>query len=441
MQNKYIIYLVIANIFWSLIPILVTRLFNEISILMIIFLRFFVSGIILFLLGIIFIAVNNRKITNEKMKISLKKLLKFTFRNNKKFYNLKYIYYFAVLGFFGIILQLIGFFLALKTTSIAFTMIGFQLSIIIVAFYEHGVKSEKLDLFKSLYLLILIFSIGIIIFVQIQQSPQGIYGVSITGFFYVVLFTICISFFQIGISKESYTKKELKFANINENYKITRMLIKLSLIFLTGTALMFPFIIIYHFLPFQGDLKLEIDQFFGEFTNIFQILFRWEILFIIILSTICPYLLLFMANVKWSPYNLTYSQWSSILTIIEPIGGLFFGVMLANENFPPEFLIIVLFLLTISILLRYAHEFNNKVNAIIILEKKQGLLKTLPLKLLKLDGVYCVDSLIGQYDLLLKIKTNSIKEIYNLIDTEIRKIEGIKNISILFINKINKLTI
>ena len=67
----------------------------------------------------------------------------------------------SLLGFFGIVLHIIAYFMALKTTTIAFTMIGFQISIILVAFYEH--ESEKLDLFKILYLIILIFSIGIIV--------------------------------------------------------------------------------------------------------------------------------------------------------------------------------------------------------------------------------------------------------------------------------------
>ncbi len=46
MQNKSISYTIIANLLWSFIPIVVLDLFNEISVLMVVFLRFFVSGII-----------------------------------------------------------------------------------------------------------------------------------------------------------------------------------------------------------------------------------------------------------------------------------------------------------------------------------------------------------------------------------------------------------
>ncbi|TFF90409.1 MAG: hypothetical protein EU548_03195 [Promethearchaeota archaeon] len=115
-------------------------------------------------------------------------------------------------------------------------------------------------------------------------------------------------------------------------------------------------------------------------------------------------------------------------------------MLIVNESFPIEFLIIIIFLLTISILLRYAHETNNKVNAIILLNKKQGLLPNLALELLKIEGICCVDSLLGTHDLMLNVKTNSIKDIYYIINTEIKKFEGIEDIEILFIEKINKLT-
>lgn len=442
MQNKYILHLLAANLLWSLIPALVLGLFDEISIFMIIFLRFFISGVIFFIISLLYVFFNNKSTKIDEMKIPLKMLFNFTKNKNRAFYNLKFIYYFAILGFFGLILQIIFFFFAMKVSTIALTMIGFQLSIVLVAFYEHGVKSEKLDFFKILYLIILIFSIGIIMFVELQNPSKEVNGISFWGVFYIILFTILLSFFHISISKESYTKGEIKIVNINENYKKIRLIFKISLIFLTGIALMFPFLLIFYFLPFQGDLKTETIQFFGEFSILFQILFRWEILFLIVFSTIIPFLLIFIAQVNWSPYNLTYSQWGAILTIIEPIGGIVFGVLIANQYFPIEYLIIIVFLLMISLLFRYIHEEKNKVNAIILIKIKKGFLNILPVKLLKFDGVVGVNSLVGAHDLLINVKTNSIKDFYFLMDTQIRNLKGIKNIKkILFINKINKINI
>jgi len=436
MQNKNILFLIIANILWSLIPVIVLGLFDEFSIITIIFLRFFFSAIVLFSIAIIFVFINNKYTSNER--IGFKELFQFTISKNKDFFNLRYIYYIAILGFIGIILQLIFFFLALKFTSISLTMLGFQLSIVIIAFYEHGNKSEKLDIFKALYLVVLIFSITIIILVKAEQT--GITFSSL-GFLYIIIFTICLTFFHIIVTQDKFGKKEIKLINRNENYKIPRLLIKVSFMFFAGIGLMFPFIIFLYLLPFQTDLTYEITNFFREIPTIHIILLRWEIIFLILFSTIIPYLLLFIAYAKWSPFHLTYRQWNSILSVIEPIGSILFGVLFNIEAFDTIFLIIVLFLLAMSILLRYIHESTNKVNALIMIKRSKGTMDKLALKLLKNDGVYCVQYLVGTYDMILNIKTNSIRELYYLVNDKIRNLMEIKDIKILFINKINKISI
>ncbi len=434
MQNKNIFYIIIANILWSLIPVIVFGLFNEISIITIIFLRFFVSGIILMIIAVLIAYINNKYSSNQPLR--LKDLFKFIYSTNESFFKLRYLYYFAILGFFGIILQLIFFFLALKISSISLTMIGFQIAIIFVAIYEHGAQSEKLDKFKGLYIIILVFSIGIIILVKSQESAQF----SLVGFFYIIIFTLCLTFFQITIDKDSYSKDEIQLINKNELYKVPRLLIKISFTFFMGIILMIPFIFIIYLIPVHTDLTSEIGQFYSDFSNISQILLRWEILFLIFGSTIFPYLLIFIAYAKWSPYNLTYRQWNCILTIIEPIGGIFFGVLFGVDSFPIEFLVIVLFLLIITILLRYIHESTNKVNAYLLLSKKTGALKGLSLKILKFSGVFSIQSLIGTHDILVYIRTNSFREFRYLVDDKIRKLKEIENIKILFINKIIKIT-
>jgi len=275
---------------------------------------------------------------------------------------------------------------------------------------------------------------------QLLVKSQENARFSLLGFFYIIIFTLCLTFFQITIDKDSYSKDEIKLINQNELYKVPRLLIKISFTFFTGIMLMIPFIFIIYLIPVQTDLTPEIGQFYSDLSNIFQILLRWEILFLIIGSTIFPYLLIFIAYAKWSPYNLTYRQWNCILTIIEPIGGIFFGVIFGVDSFPIEFLAIVLFLLIITLFLRYIHESTNKVNAYLLLSKKKGALKGLSLKILKFSGVFSIHSLIGTHDILVYIRTNSFREFRYLVDEKIRKLEEIKNIKILFINKIIKIT-
>jgi len=434
MQNKNILLIIVSNILWSFVPVLVTGLFDEFSIITIIFLRFFFSGIVLLVIALLLVLINNRNPSNNR--IELKELFRFTLDKNKDFYNIRNIFYLMILGYFGIILQLVFFFLALKLTTISLTMIGFQLSIIIIAFYEHGNKSEKFDLFKILYLIVLIFSIAIIIFVKSEQSEVNITS---TGFLYIILFSIFLTFFHIVSAMDKLRRRELEIINRNENYKIPRLLVKISLMFFTGIALMFPVFLLLNL--FQTDLSSEIHQFFYEITIIPSILLRWEIISLILFTTIIPYFLLFAAYAKWNPYSLTYRQWSSILSTIEPIGGILFGVIFGVETFDSLFLTVVLFLLILSILLRFIHESVNKVNALIAINLKQGNMERFPIKLLKYDGVSSVQYLVGTYDIILNIKANSLKDVYYLVNEELRNLEAIMNLKILFINKINKLSI
>jgi drug/metabolite transporter (DMT)-like permease len=428
MENKLIYNIIIANILWGFIPVVISGLFDEVSVITIIFFRFFVCGIVFLAIALFLILLNNRNPSKEPIPLNIFKEL---FRKNREFYNQKFITYFIILGFFGIILQIIFYFLALKLTSIAFVLIGFIIANIVIAFYEHS-RTEELSFFKLLYLTTLAFSIGIIIFVKAQESSNF----SISGLVYMLLFSACITLFHTFVNRDGYSKKEIKIINKNQYYKLIRLFSKLSIMFLTGIGLMFVFIFILNLIPIQTDLTVEIGKFYTEISDI-SILFRGEMLFLNTLGTIAPYIIIFIACVYWNPYNLTYNQWSSILVVIEPTTALFFGVFLINEFFPLEFLIITLFLLSLSILLRYVHESSVKVNAFLLLDQNKGSMNKLPLKLLKFSGIKQIDVLVGSHDLLLTIKKNSIKDFYYLIE-QLKNIKEVKSIKILYINKINK---
>ncbi|MHA1509515.1 MAG: Lrp/AsnC ligand binding domain-containing protein, partial [Promethearchaeota archaeon] len=171
---------------------------------------------------------------------------------------------------------------------------------------------------------------------------------------------------------------------------------------------------------------------------IFVILGRWEIIYLIIFATILPYLLIFLAKVNWKTTILTYSQWSSILGLIDPMSTLIFSVILLNEFFPHGYLIIIIVFLVITIVLRYAHEVRNIVQAKILLKIKNGSLKLMPIKILKYNGVRKIESLIGRYDLMLHVKVNSFKDFHYLINRKLKNIDEILAIEVQFVDKVEK---
>jgi len=437
LANKLIFHILLANILWSFVPILAYPLFNEVSILSIIFLRFFISGIVLLIIALILIVYNNRFTKNEK--ISLKLILHFLKHKNKRFFRARNISYFTAIGFFGIILQLIFFFLTIKLTSITFTIIGFLLSIVIIAIYEKSTFSEKFDVFKVIYIIILVFTSILILEVAITGSLIIGSPISLNATIYMILFSVSISFLYIAINKDTLSKIEAELINKNKLYKVPRSLLKISISFLTGIFLMFIFLTIILILPFETDITQEALLFFSELQNISSILLRWEIQLLVIFSTIIPYILVYFANANWRSTSLTYSQWNSILNLIDPMGSLILAVLLVNEYFPIEILIITIFLLVIAIIIRHAHETKNLVQAILLINLEKGAMENIPVKLLKYNGIFQVNSITGTHDLILNVKTNNIREFYYLINNRLRTLSEIINIKILFINKIIEL--
>ena len=436
MQNKYIINLILANLLWSFIPLVVQDLFMEVSIIMVIFLRFLISGIILLILAVILVIINNKRAHYDS--ISLRFLFKNLLHKNRRFFDIKNISYYFYLGFFGIILNIIFFFLTLKTTSITFTMIGFLLSVIFIAFYEKGVNFEKFGIFKALYIIILFFSILILILVGATGAALKGRPIRLNGIIYLLIFSISISFLYIVINRDAYSLEEIKIINQNKNYKIPRFLIKMSLSFLMGVVFMIPFTAIIYILPVRTDLTYEISTFFAQLRDLFIILGRWEIIFLIIFSTIIPYLLIFIANVNWKSQNLTYSQWNSILNLIDPMGSIIFSVIIVNEYFPHELLITIIFLLLFTFVFRYSHEVKNLVQAVLLIKLKKGAINKIALRIFKYHGIISTNVLVGTHDLLLHIKMSSIRDFYSLIDTRLKPLNEIRDIEILFINKIEK---
>ncbi|NVM19476.1 MAG: DMT family transporter [Candidatus Lokiarchaeota archaeon] len=436
--SKYILNLIVANLFWSFIPIVVTGLFAEISILTIIFLRFFISGIFLFFTALMIVIINNA--INQEKKISIKELIYNLRHKNRRFYNIRTYNYYFLIGFFGIILHILFYFLALKKTSIPFAMIGMLMTIIFISLYEKGVNYEKFDIFRILFIVMLSFSIIIITFVSLQGAELKGTPIELFGFIYLILYSITGSFLYISIDRDSSSKKELYNININKYYKIPRALIKMSISFISGVIILVPFSFLIAILPIETDITEEAIAFFKDFTVLFDILSRWEIIYLIIFATIIPYLLIFLAKVNWRSKNLTYSQWSSILGLIDPISVLIFSVLLINEFFPHDYLIIVIVFLIITIVLRYAHEVKNIVHVKILVKIKKGCSNKIPLKILKFYGVREIDSLIGEFDLMLHVKVNSFKDFHYLINRKLKLMNEILVLKVQFVDKIEDLS-
>jgi DNA-binding Lrp family transcriptional regulator len=264
------------------------------------------------------------------------------------------------------------------------------------------------------------FAIIIIIAVSFRGAQLSGTPIELRGIIYLILYSITGSFLFISIERDSFSKKELRNINKNKYYKIPRALIIILL-------------------PFETDFTQETVNFFNTLPSLISIFLRWEIIYLIIFATIIPYLLIFLANVNWKTTSLTYSQWSSILGLISPSSTLIFAVLLSGEYFPPEFLIIVVVFLVIAVVLRYAHEIKNVINAYIFLKIEKGGLNTIPIKILKFYGIKEIYSLIGKFDLMLNVRVNSFRDFHYLINRKLKPLNEILEVEVQFVNKKEKI--
>jgi len=120
------------------------------------------------------------------------------------------------------------------------------------------------------------------------------------------------------------------------------------------------------------------------------------------------------------------------------MGSIIFSVIFVNEYFPYELLIIVIFLLVFTFVIRYSHEIKNLVHAVLLLRLKKGSINRIVLRVFKYYGITSTYALVGTHDLLLNVKISSIKDFYNLINLRLKPLNEIEDIEILFINKIVK---
>lgn len=437
LTNKYIFNLIIANLLWSFIPIVAKGLFDGISIITIIVLRFLTAGIFLFIIAILIAIVNNY--IKKDAKIPLKEYFVNLRHKNKRLYNIRTYNYYFLIGFFGIILHIIFYFYLLLTTSIPFAMVGILLTIIFIALYEKGVNYEKFDIFRILFILIMSISIIIIIYVSFRGAQLSGRPIELRGFVYLILYSITGSFLYISLERDSFSKNELRNINKNKNYKIPRALLKMSISFISGVIILIPVLFIILILPIETDLTQETVNFFSDLLSLNTILFRWEIMYLIIFATIIPYLLIFLANANWKTTSLTYSQWSSIVGLIDPISTLIFAVLLSGEYFPQEYLIFVVIFLIIAVVLRYAHEVKNVINAYILLKIEKGYLNTIPLRILKFYGIKEIYSLIGKFDLMLNVRVSSFQDFHYLINSKLKPLNEILEMEVQFVNKKEKI--
>jgi DNA-binding Lrp family transcriptional regulator len=146
---------------------------------------------------------------------------------------------------------------------------------------------------------------------------------------------------------------------------------------------------------------------------------------------------LYTAQAFWPKEALTFDQWTSILGLLTPLVASYIGIFVIGEAVRMDYTLIASAFLITSIALRYFHETSNKVVGFIFMQidvaKKQKIYSRLS-AIRELQEIYAITGKAS--DIYAEAVTSNLNHLYVLFSERIRTIDGIKNATILLVQKI-----
>lgn len=415
-----IIFLVFSNFLFGTISVFAVPLLRMPgnSILIIVFLRFVGGGIIM--LFLVFIQLLLKKYHDNKngenysfFQTNWSDLKHYLTSKNARFFNLHRLLYLFLLGFFGITVNVVTYFIGLEELSIVLMLVGSPGGTIIVIAFYNSKNKEKLTLFKGVYLFMMFFAL-VITFLATENTLSV--KATITGILALFVNIVALFILFVYMGRDSYARVEKIWQKKQGgNYTLMRTLVKLAIFMLFGgvsVLLLLPFGYI-----FPGSYFTELaNGFLEQFAHIWLLLFNPNMIVLILCNTVLAYLLLFVPATFWDvEHSLSLDQWNSILYLLDPITGTTLSVALGYETANIPLLATTLVLLAIAILLRYVHEKESRFSAIIFIDVTFGSQKAMLQHLSTFPEIRKYYWTTGISDMMIKANFGSINEYYSFI--------------------------
>ena len=420
-------FIVLANILWGFVPLFVVPVFavHPYSTFTIVFIRFVTSGIILFGIASIQLLFNALRVRalakdpNSKrfayFNTSLRDLVPYLKSKNKVFGNHSRQVYIIVLAFFGVTLNIATYFISIQELPIIIALIGSPGGVIIaVSAYNLAKGKERMSMFKGIYIFLMIMSL----FLSVAATPQTKKNQSITieGLVALVLNIISMFVFFVYSGRDGYAVEEKIWKrNKGGNYRLMRLFIKLSIYTFEGGLLIIPVALVSFLIP-DHFLHAISSQLFIDFLSLGTFFANWRVIVLIVLCTVGPNLANFFAAAFWdSESSLTIESWFSILNQVDTLTSTLVSVLAGFQVVNVVFFVITFIVLSVAILLRYVHEAETKVNAIIFLKVKFGAKQDVLRFLSHIPEIRKFYLITGPATYMIKATFGSMKEYFNFI--------------------------
>ncbi|MHA1583709.1 MAG: Lrp/AsnC ligand binding domain-containing protein [Promethearchaeota archaeon] len=435
--GAWVLILASSNLLWGFIPWPAARLFDNYSSFLIVFTRFIMMAIILFLVIIIrFIIVAFIPLSEEKKNhLQLRELWYYLTARNTEFYHFPQWAYLLIIAIFGLNFMTVSFFFALKTVGAIVTAIGIIISLIGVTAINWGMGKEEMTKFKALYLTTLIVAAFILGFAgNSSNRASGSGGIDGLTIGILLFYGMTLIFFVITGGKDKKDEHEFNLLRTHPSYELIRTLFKLAILALFAALTMIPIMFLMTKMNFIEGIVPEAQTFFSQLPQWYKIVLTPNGIILILVCTIAPYLIYYSCAMFWPPHT-SFDLWVSVLQLIEPIVNIILGVTVLNEEFPIPWLLIIIFLIIIAIITRYLSETETQIFMMILLQVKPNLVDQAMQKLYMQKQVREVLDLIGEFDLMLDLHFNSSKRLNRFMQNQIIPLPGLIKYEILMITK------
>ncbi|HME53159.1 MAG TPA: hypothetical protein VKM55_13135 [Candidatus Lokiarchaeia archaeon] len=435
-QPKYLIsFIIIANVLWGLIILFALPIFqgpdpyapttstNEYASLIIVFIRFLFSGVIMLGIIAVQIAFNSIRAKQEGrhqlsyFQTSWQDIKNYLFARNNSFSNMHRLWYIFILAVFGVTINVATYFIGLNELPVVIMLTGAPSGfIILVSVYDAVKGKEKFTYFNGLYIFLIFLSIILIILAQAEGSENISKKDLAVGL--IALFLNIASMFVnfVYVGHDAYADEERILQKPRTgNYRLIRTLTKLTLYFLfgaLGTVLSIPICLILP-VPYINSLAIE---FMTRFWYFLSGAYFWQLAVLVVACTVMPNLLIFLASAWWDVESqFTFESWNSILLGIENLTSIIAAFLAGYSKVEPLLLLLTIIVLIVAIFLRFVHERDAKINVILYLRSKECSIKSAINIIASLHEIRKFFYITGRADIMIKATFGSTREFYGFL--------------------------
>lgn len=440
--------LLLGNILIAIIPLFLVDMTGY-SIFSLTLTRFGNAAILEFLVILIIIYIEKKSITKNHSKqnkdIKYRELLRYYLISYPLSYNYKIsngtrrIYQYIFLGTMLIAICIPTYFFALKTLGVIISTISISaVTLGIITFLNTLKKEESFNFLTLVYIILLVTSI---ITSTLGKNVENDVNLSIDGIIALIINIGSWIFFIIltGLSDNRPIKgnslSEFLYSQKTTSSSILNPLLQLFYTQITGLLMLFPISLLFLLFGSESMFFSEVILFYStSIGNLIKLALDPNLINISILCTFVGYLLIFISASNWPRGSLKHDQWNSILTITEPLIGLYIGFFRWNEHIRIDYMVITTILLVAALIIRYYYESSVKIELYFFIETKRNKSKDVIDFLASYKESGTLYALTGKWDLVIEFYVRSMNR-FNQIYEEIKNYRSIKNINYGIIEK------